>query len=161
MAVDGRGGGDAKRSRSASQAGGIPLVFRTPAWHRLIGAGGFLLGAMAAPAAAIAFGGFVRLLSAAVALGLVFVAWRFWRLRIEADDDAILVVNWLRKTRIRWADIQRFSWDPFLEVLMRDGTSLRPDAFGASFVPQQGQLDDMIRATGRGLQDELRRQTGK
>lgn len=159
MEIDGSQGGEfTKHSRSASHGGAVPLMFRTPVWHRLTGAGGFLLASVAAFAAAIAVEDPVRLLSTAIGLGLVFVAWRFWRLRIEADDESILVVDWLRKTRIPWGAIQRFSWDPFLEVLMRDGTSLRPAAFGTWVMPLQGQLDDLVRATGRRLQDELRRQ---
>lgn len=158
MGTDDPGRDSAKQSGSARHRETVRLVFRTPLWHRLIGVGGFLLGSVAAFAAAIDFPGVVRVLGAAIGVSLGFVAWRFWRLRIEADSDGILVVDWRKQTRIQWRAIQRFSWDPYLEVLMRDGTSLLPDLYGPRVMPITGQLNYMIMATGRRLQDELRRQ---
>lgn len=97
-----------------------------PHWHRLIGVGGFLLGTVAAFAAAVDFPGSTRPVGVVIGVALCVLAWRFWRLRIEADDESIHVVDWRRTTHVPWESIQRFSWDLGLAVLMRDGTYSSP-----------------------------------
>ncbi len=45
------------------------------------------------------------LLFVAVTVGLIFVEVRVWFVRIVADPDGVLLVNWLRSRRLAWSDI--------------------------------------------------------
>ena len=135
-------------------------VFRAPLWHRLVAAGAFLLIAGAAARSALDVSGILVGLSVLVVLAALWAAWRAWRLRIVADDDGVLIVNWRNTRRLPWQSIQRFDWENGLAVELRDGDSETPDVFGPWNVPMGGQFDLLIATTGRQLQDELRRRRG-
>ncbi|GAA1262612.1 PH domain-containing protein [Kitasatospora nipponensis] len=85
-------------------------------------------------------------------LGLVFagVGLMLARPRVDADEQGITVVNFLRTRRLQWAEIVRVNLrqgDPWVTLDLADGTSL-----AAVGIQPGGGRDQAVRAA-RGLRD--------
>lgn len=61
-----------------------------------------------------------------VATATAVVMWRFGRVRIEADDAGITVVNPLHRRRLEWAEVvsvRLASGDPWVQLDLSDGST--------------------------------------
>lgn len=136
---------------------GARLVLTTPLWHRCIAVGTVLLLAAFAARSAVDLEGPLRLLFVALAFIAAAIAVRLARLRVEANDAGVRVVNLLGSRQLLWDEIQRVDYEFGVDLLLKDGREVSPDVFANWFVAPIPPLAAATEESGRCLGAELRR----